>query len=181
MILSILIATLPESRHYLDRMLGYLGPIPEGVEVLIDDRPRMLSTGAKRNDLIARAQGEYFSFVDCDDKVEPDYIPLILSALETKPDCIPIDGTYVDVLNNNYSLPWTMRIGEKYEARGNNIYRWPNHLAVMKKELVKDILFPGIWRGEDYIWSKEIAEKGLLKTEVIIPKRLYTYLFVSKK
>jgi hypothetical protein len=161
-------------------MLGYLG-IHDGVEILIDNRGREIPTGTKRNDLISRANGEYFVFVDCDDNVEPDYISCILTALESNPDCVPIDGTYVDVINNNYTLYWTMRIGEKYEARDGHIYRWPNHLAVMKKSLVAHVKFLPIWKGEDYQWSKEIAEKGLLKTQAIINKRLYTYLFISNK
>lgn len=180
MILSILICSIPESSAYLNQMLGYLG-LHDGVEILVDNRGREVPTGTKRNDLIQRAQGEYFVFVDCDDKVEPDYISCILTALESKPDCVPIDGTYIDVVNNNYTMYWTMRIGEKYEARGNHIYRWPNHLAVMKKSLVQHIKFSPVWRGEDYEWSKKINDLGILKTEAIINKRLYTYLFISNK
>lgn len=181
MILSILICTLPESKHYLDQMLGYLGPAPEGVEILTDDRPRNIPTGAKRNDLIQKAQGEYFCFVDCDDKVEPDYISLILQALESKPDVVTFCGWYIDVVNRNYTLPWTIKLGEKYEARNDHIYRWPNHLSVMKKSLVQNVLFPTIWKGEDYAWSKQINDMGLLKIEIHIDKKLYTYLFISNK
>jgi glycosyltransferase involved in cell wall biosynthesis len=181
MILSVLICSLPESGNYLLQMLGYLGTLPEGVEVVVDNRGREIPTGTKRNDLIQRAKGEYFVFVDCDDKVEPDYVSSIVAALETRPDCVPIDGTYIDVVNNNYTLYWTMRIGEKYEARGNHIFRWPNHLAVMKKSLVQHVKFPPKWRGEDYEWSKQINDMGILKTQVIIPKRIYTYLFISNK
>jgi glycosyltransferase involved in cell wall biosynthesis len=193
MILSILICTLPESEHFYNQMLGYLGPIPQGVEIVKDDRGRQTPTGQKRNELIEKAQGEYFVFVDCDDKVDPSYIPEILKALESKPDCVPIDGWYIDMVNNHYTLPWTMRLGERYEARGNHIYRWPNHLAVMKKSLVQHVKFPNIWKGEDFEWSKTINDgkfwegswisgpNRLLRTQEIIGKPLYTYLYNSNK
>ncbi len=182
--LSILICSLPKSKPFLDQMLGYLGSIPENVELLIDDRNESIPTGQKRNDLIEKSQGEYFVFVDCDDKVESDYIAQILQALESNPDCVPIDGWYVDVLNKvGHTLPWEMRIGHPYDMSPDKktILRWPNHLAVMKKSLVQHIKFPHVWRGEDYEWSKRINDLGLLKTQSVINKKLYTYLFISKK
>jgi hypothetical protein len=179
--LSVLIPTLPESKHYLDRILGDLGTIPEGVELVIDARDRGIPTGTKRNDMIQRAKGTHVVHVDCDDRVDPQYINLILEALKSDPDCVTFCGTYVDVINNNYKQDWTIKLGEKYEARGNHIYRWPNHLAVMRKSLIERVKFPDVWRGEDYTWSKQIAEMGLLKTEVHIPKQLYHYLFISNK
>ncbi len=182
MILSILIATLPERAHFLDKMRGYLGPLPEGVEIVTDDRARNIPTGTKRNDLIRKAGGVWVVFVDDDDRVEPDYVSLIVEALKANPDCVTFQGTYFDTCNPTPTrMDWTIKLGEKYEARGNHIYRWPNHLAVMRKSIASQIRFPDIWQGEDYQWSKQIAERGLLKTEVHIPKQLYHYIYVSRK
>lgn len=198
MILSILIATLPERRAHLDKMKGYLGPLPEGVEIVSDDTPRHMTTGQKRNNLIDRAQGEWIVFVDDDDEVTPDYLPSIMEALKQNPDCVTFCGWYTDVKNNNYKLDWTIKLGESYEARNQDhkyqMFRWPNHLAVMRKSLIANVRFPHEWQGEDFQWSKAInngyigsdnvwrsGPKRLLKTEVHIPKQLYHYIYISGK
>jgi glycosyltransferase involved in cell wall biosynthesis len=186
MILSILIATLPERANHLAQMRVYLGPLPEGVEIITDDRGRNVPTGTKRNEMIKEAKGKWVVFVDDDDKVELDYVSLILEALAQNPDVVTFQGTYLDACNPTFTrIDWTIKLGEKYEARTQDgkyqIYRWPNHLSVMRKSIASSVKFPDIWQGEDYEWSKIIAERGLLKTEVHIPKQLYHYIYVSKK
>jgi glycosyltransferase involved in cell wall biosynthesis len=66
--LSILIATLPGREHFLRKVKSYLGTHPE-VEILEDARPKNIETGKKRNDLIQNCKGEYFCFVDDDDRL----------------------------------------------------------------------------------------------------------------
>ena len=182
MILSILIATLPERAHFLERMKGYLGPLPEGVEIITDDRGRNVPTGTKRNEMVQASTAEWVVFVDDDDRVEPDYVSLIMDALKQNPDVVTFQGTYFDACNPTPTrMDWTIKLGESYEARNGHIYRWPNHLSVMRRSIASQVRFPDIWQGEDYQWSKQIAERGLLKTEVHIPKQLYHYLYVSNK
>lgn len=177
--LSILIASLPERAEFLKRMLGYLGPMPEGAEVVIDLEPRGMSTGQKRNNLIDKAQGEWVCFVDDDDYVAPDYVSSIMEALEQNPDCVTFQGKYFQ--DTVFVFDWTIKLGERYEERGGHVYRWPNHLSVMRKSIASSVKFPPITQGEDYAWSRSIMEQGLLKTEVHIPKQLYYYYFRSKK
>lgn len=180
MILSILIPTLPERAHLLQRVLGLLGNHPE-VEILTDPRGREVTTGAKRNDLIDRASGEYTVFVDDDDFPQPGYINEIIHAIRMNdyPDCITFNGWYTENLGPN--IPFVIKLGEKYEARGGVVYRWPNHLVPMKKRIAQSVRFPNKTVGEDYEWSREIAQRGLIKTSYHIEKQLYYYDYRSHK
>jgi glycosyltransferase involved in cell wall biosynthesis len=72
MILSILIPTLPERKHFLDELLTniseqlYRCDAWDKVEVLTDERGRNFTTGFKRNELLRKAKGKYVWFVDDD-------------------------------------------------------------------------------------------------------------------
>lgn len=143
------------------------------VEILIDDRPESTPTGIKRNDLIARAQGEYFCFVDDDDRIDNNYIKLILAAIKGNPDVVTFKGWMTT--NGANKTDWIIKLGSAYETRDGKYYRWPNHLSVMKKSIVKHVKFEPIWKQEDYKWSKIIHEQRLLKTEVHIDRQLYFY------
>lgn len=180
MILSILIPTLPERAHLLQRVLGLLGTHPE-VEILTDPRGREVTTGQKRNDLIDRSQGEYIVFVDDDDFPQNGYTHEIIHAIRMNdyPDCITFEGWYTE--NQGPRIPFVIKLGERYEARGGIVYRWPNHLVPMKKRIAQAVRFPNKTVGEDYEWSREIAQRGLIKTSFHIQKQLYYYDYRSIK
>lgn len=182
--LSILICTLPEERSQqkLLRLRGILGPqisaFDESVEVRHHIEDRTMPTGTKRNQLIANCDGEYFCFVDDDDILAPTYVEDILKALESNPDCVTFNGWMTT--DGKARVDFIIKLGEEYVERNGKYYRWPNHLAIMKKSLVQHIQFEPITMGEDYIWSKQIRDLGLLKTSVHIEKDLYHYDFEQK-
>lgn len=183
--LSILIPTLnePESIRYLARLKGILDPqvakYPGQVEIRINDAGRSMPTGTKRNELIKNSDGEYFSFIDCDDWVSNRYVSEIMRGIEQNPDCLNFKGWMTTDGRNRRDF--IIRLGYPYEERNNIYYRWPNHLSVMKRSVVEKVKFPNVWVQEDFLWSKEIKEKGLLKSEVFIDQDLYHYQFVSTK
>ena len=183
MILSILIPTLPERKTLLERLIVSINPT-EQVEILTDSRPRGITTGEKRNDLLNRATGEYVCHVDDDDFVHNGYCREILSALESKPDCVTFEGWMTT--NGIAKVDWIIKLGEKYEARQDTdgitrYYRFPNHLAAIKTSISRKARFPHVTQGEDYPWAKELNDRGLIKTSVHIPKQLYHYDFHSNK
>lgn len=181
--LSILIPTLPERLHHLQNIQRLLGPqLTQEVEIITDDRPKNIPTGAKRNDMIERAQGEYVCSVDDDDEVSSEYISSILSAMESSPDVVTFEG-WMTTNGRNY-VHWIIKLGESYEARTDpdgvtRYYRFPNHLTAIKKDIAKQVKFPSIWQGEDYQWAVKI--QPLIKTSVHIPKLLYHYKFIHNK
>lgn len=179
MILSVLIPTLPERGHLLQRCAEHIGNHPE-VEIVIDNRGREVTTGQKRNDLIDRAQGEYVVFVDDDDFVQPGYLNEILHAIKSGyPDCVTFNGFYTE--DRGPRINFVIKLGEAYEMRNGIVYRWPNHIVPMKKRIAQAVKFPNKTLGEDYEWSREIAKRGLIKTSVHIEKDLYYYDYRSKK
>lgn len=183
--LSILIPTLPERAGHLKRLENILLPqLKPQVEIVKDDRPRGVTTGEKRNDLIKRAVGEYICFCDDDDQITAYYLDEILKALESNPDVVTFDGWMTT--DGGSRVDWSIKLGENYEARKDpdgitRYYRWPNHLTPMRKSLIQHIQFPHKHQGEDYEWCKKINDMRLLKTSVHIPLKLYHYQFVTRK
>lgn len=182
--LSILIATLPERSHQYMHMIDLLHVgTRDDVEVICDGRGRHVPTGQKRNELIQECSGTHFVFCDDDDWVSWDYVDELVKAMQSNPDVITFRGWMTT--NGNSRVDWTIRLGEKYEARQENgvtkYYRFPNHLCAFKKQLVQHIKFPHIWQGEDYAWALEIKNRDLLKSEVHIDKELYHYQFKTNK
>lgn len=185
MILSVLIATLPERKHLLQRVIALIGNYPE-VEILTDDRGRHVSTGEKRNHLIDRAQGEYVCFVDDDDFPQPDYINHLLTRINLEhPDVVTFTGWMTT--DGKSRVDWIIKRGEKYEARKDpdgitRYYRFPNHLCAMKKRIAQSVRFEHITQGEDYKWAKQINERNLIKTSSHVESPpLYHYDFRTKK
>jgi len=183
--LSILICTLPERIPQFNNIIRLLNVgTREDVEVIADGRDRFVSTGQKRNDLIAQSTGTHFCFVDDDDEVMNDYTNELAKAIQSDPDVVTFKGRMTT--NGGSNVDWVIRLGEKYEARQDadgitRYYRFPNHLCVFKKERVFHVKFPHTWHGEDYEWAKAIHDRGLLKTEVHIDKQLYHYQFSTRK
>lgn len=166
--------------------MGILLPQTAGkeVEVLTDNRSSIVSTGQKRNDLIARAQGDYVSFIDDDDFVTDDYVFWLLSGIEKEPDVVTMKGFMTT--NGGARVEWIIKLGERYEARKDadgitRYYRFPNHLCAMKKSKIINFKFPHKWHGEDYEFALKIHESGVLKSEAHIDKQLYHYDFSTKK
>jgi len=138
-----------------------------------NDAGSQIPTGTKRNILIEQTTSDYFCFIDDDDVVSGYYVAEIVKAMDQNPDVITFNGWYTEFGANRRS--WEIKLGNDYIEKNGIYYRWPNHLAVMKREKVRHIKFPDVWQMEDFRWSEQIAIKKLLKTEVHIPLDLYHY------
>lgn len=183
MTLSILIPTLPEpqSRIYLQRITNILKSQIKNhdVQLVIDDAPRNVPTGQKRNAMVQRATGDYIVSIDCDDTVPMYYLDEIFKALQFNPDVVTFCGHMLTDGKNRKNF--VIKLGEKYEERNGVYYRFPNHLTVMKKSLVQHVKFRHVWVQEDYHWAREIHEKQLLKNEIHLPIDMYCYDFQTVK
>lgn len=195
MILSILIPTLPERDAMLQTLVDeiisqsqYLLAAlqTDKVEILTDTRPRgTVTTGQKRNDLIARATGLYTWFIDDDDMILPHSLPAILHACKNDADVICIDGFMTTDNNPASRVPFEMRLGHPYKSatrNGKEIYlRPPNHLCPIKRSIALQVPFSNKNVQEDYEYCMQLAALGLCKTQHIIPTPVYHYRYVSKK
>ena len=176
----ILICHLPERSEKLRRLTRSLdkqkAKFPGLVDYKINDSGRGMPTGIKRNMLTEQTQSDYFSFIDDDDMVSENYVSEIMKGTESNPDVITFDGFYTEFGKNRREF--TIRLGSKYyEDPKDQFYyhRFPNHLAVMRREKVQKVAFPPIWQAEDFQWADRIRSLGLLKTEHHIDLPLYHY------
>lgn len=201
MTLSICVPCLPEQKSidHLNNLKALLAPqMTEEVEIVEDHRGRNIPTGTKRTEMYQRAKGKYVCSIDCDDWIAPDYISSILEAAKSNPDVITFDGIYTE--NGRNRLDWVIKLGEKYEARHDPasggkymIFRFPNHLVPIKRDIAIKVKFPPTWQGEDFEWAKGINDarlingiwnsgpNALVKTEIHIYKQLYWYMYVTNK
>jgi len=171
--LSILICTIGGRERLLNRLLKMLErQTSKQVEILIEKDNREMTIGAKRNLLLEQAKGEYVCYIDDDDMVSGDYIPRILKALETNPDCCGIEG---DLIRKDATYRFIHSIQyNSWFRKGGIYYRCPNHLNPVKRELALLVGFHNKRsRDEDGVYSLQL--RPLLKTEVFIKEPIYFY------
>lgn len=185
--LSILICTMPVRYPLLARLLRELhtqvqeNAASEFVEILTDDS-MVLSTGIKRNNLLARAKGEYSCFIDDDDTVYTYYLQEILHALKDSPDAVAMNG--IMTWDGRKEQKWFISKDIGYVSikrfDGSEVYaRYHNHLTPKKTEIARLIGFPDLKIGEDYQFATDLHLSGLIKTESIIGTDLNTWLHDS--
>jgi hypothetical protein len=187
--LAILIPTIEGREAMLSRLYERMAPQFEkyGEDVLLfelkDNREKTI--GEKRNILTQMAVDAgctHRAFIDDDDMVTEDYLDLNMPGVYWDYDCNSLVGIYSlnGVVNKKkhifyhslkYTHWWEDEIG---------YYRNPNHLNVVKLDLIKDIKFQEKNFGEDGCWSEDVAKAGVLKREYEITKPFYNYLFRTK-
>ena len=174
-ILSILICSLHSRADKLQRLMRVLTPqITDQVEVLVQSDNGEMKIGAKRNELVQKAQGEYVSFVDDDDLVSEDYVKKIIEATKEKPDCCGIQGIITFQGVNPRMFIHSLAYKTWFE-KNEIYYRCPNHLNPVKKSLAIQVKFPEENFGEDKSYSERLLP--LLASEKFIPGVIYRYLY----
>jgi hypothetical protein len=178
---SILIPTMTERAQQFDFISHKLKQqikacmLEDKIEILtfLDSRGEH-TTGHKRNWLIEQSRGEYISFVDDDDDVSDNFIPLIYERLQKKPDCVSLVG----IMSVNGKYPRLFIHSIKYTTcfEYNKVYyRPPNHLNPMKRSIAIQFKFADVTLQEDTPWALRIADSRLLKTEEYVFQPYYFY------
>jgi len=183
-ILSILICSTSTRKVYLDKILEILNRQKNGQEILINSDD-VKTIGEKRNELIDQAKGKYIVFVDDDDLVSDDYVTLILDAAKNNCDVVGIHLIYTRDGQNPQKTYHSLKYDHWFQTPdpkepGKQIYyRNPNHLNPVKREYALKARFPHKSFGEDKDYS--MALLPFLKTEIMIEKPIYFYLYRTKK
>ena len=185
--LSILICTLDSRENtFFQRLISNLQPQVEhpDIEVIVCKDDGKQTTGAKRNQLLQSATGDYVAFIDDDDLVAPNYVDLILDAIQTNPDVVgmnlvmTVNGKKAERSYHSLSYKTWFDLPDPTFPGHRTYFRNPNHLNPVKREIALAVGFPNITEAEDKAYSAGILP--LLKTEVKIDQPIYYYLFRSK-
>lgn len=171
--LSLLVCSIPEREQLLNnlkRILSYQSDNTVEMLVCMDNKRKTI--GAKRNDLLKAAKGDYVCYLDDDDMISPFYVSNILKAIESGPDCVGIKGIIVLDKKEPREFIHSLQYKEWFEKNGV-YYRCPNHLNPIKREIAITVGFPSLNSGEDRDYSYNIYP--LLKNEVMIEEPIYFY------
>jgi len=172
---SVLICTLEDRKHLLDRLMKVLQPqLTDDVEILVKSDNAEMPIGRKRNMLLDEANGQYVAFVDDDDLVSTDYIRKVLAGIVGAPDCCGLQGIITFQGKSPRTFIHSLKYKEWFE-KNHVYYRCPNHLNPVKKELAMQVKFPESNFGEDKDYSTRLFP--LLKNEYYIPGVIYHYLY----
>ena len=189
--LSILIPSLHKRRSSLDRLLRSLYSqilsLPPDyaalVEVITDVDNKEVTTGEKRNRLLNRALKDYIVFIDDDDHVYPNYVRLILDAIQSGVDCVATCGHYSE--NGGALIFWKLskrfQNENKHDGQRLVFYRKANHLTPVKRELALKAKFPHISNAEDKAYSEALNPYLNTETEITEPIYHYAYLTYNKE
>lgn len=138
--------------------------------------------GTKRNILMQKAievGARYIAFFDDDDLPGPNYIKIYLAAVKAGVDVAELRGQiYFGGRPGKpflHSLKYTSWYEDKFFY-----YRCPNHLNLVKLDLVKHIPYKEIDFGEDGQWSYQVRDEGVLKTEHHSKEVIYHYFTGDK-
>lgn len=172
--LSILTPTIPERSAQVSALCAKIAEQSTGAQVehlvLCDNRTRTI--GAKRQALVDIARGDYFSFVDDDDDISPDYVASILTAINAGADVVTFrqraiyNGAESEVVFgvNNQDAPFNP---------GMETLRAPWHVCAWRRDTVAGCLFGESNYGEDLTWCLQARRRA--RTGTHIDRVLHTY------
>lgn len=179
-LLSILICSLPKRIESYALLITELNrQLKENdynlcVEVITLLDCKTYSIGFKRNLLKKLSNGKFLCSIDDDDMISDNYIDSIIKTIVANPnaDVITFDGYYV---NGKQKQKFNISINNKICEKKDILYRKPNHLCPVKREIAIKCDFPLINYAEDTDYSDQICE--LIEVEEHINEDLYTYQF----
>lgn len=178
--LSILIPSMPNRMHYLQKLLDKLLPQIQwrnDIELIVLTDNRKTTIWEKRNRLINIAKWDYIVWIDDDDDISEDYVEQLIKAMRNFPDCITFDME-VSIDWWEYKKVYFSKDHEHKDLE-NCYYRKPHWLMCYRKDVAIKERFSDIVFREDTDYAERIYKH--IKTEVNIPKTLYYYNYISNK
>lgn len=172
---DILICSIPHRQDTLHLLLEELDSqmqTPQvGVRICYDNLQS--GYGSKCNALLHSSRAEYVSFIDDDDMVAPDFIPMVLAALDTRPDYVgfPVQFTSdgVVVTPVEHSLRWGC---------------WQDLPQMLRRDITqfnpirREVALLGQWTGgygAEREWANGVRDSGKCTEEVWIDRPMYYY------
>lgn len=182
--LSILIPTLPERNGFLSVLQNSLARQTgdKKIQIVTDPRDKSVTIGQKRDEMIRSVSTDYIVFIDDDDAISHDYLDKVYAAIQYGVDVVGLCG----MMTTNRQNPQSWIISKKYDwgenQDGYKYVRYPNHLAPIKRDIAVQIGYKhNLKHGEDYAYSMDLKNSGLISSEYLITDKLYEYLFRTNK
>jgi glycosyltransferase involved in cell wall biosynthesis len=146
------------------------------VEILSLSDDGTAALGAKRNQLMDTARGRFLVFVDDDDRVSPDYIRVILTAIQENPsaDCISFAGEITFCGRHPRKLEHSIKYTDWFRSRGQYV-RPPCQITPIRTDIARRYRFAETDYSEDMDWALRMSRAGVLRQEVLIDAILYYY------
>lgn len=183
---SILVPTLGERRPLFERLmrglLYQLDPYEGRVQVVAwynDGSPPLPEI---RHRLVNDCTSDYVSFVDDDDLVAPDFVQQVMTALDGRPDYVGFQvQCYSDGRPTGIAYH-SLKYGRWTNERGR-FFRDISHINPMRTSVARTADFRRARQGraEDRIWVDQVRRSRLLRTEVVIDRILYHYLYSTSR
>ncbi len=180
---SILVPTLGERRPLFERLMAgllpQLDPYAGRVRVVGWHNDGSPSLPKIRQRMVETAGTDYVSFVDDDDLVSPEYVASIVAALETGPDYVGFqvqcysDGAPIAVAYHSLEFTRWRNLPGRFE-------RDISHINPIRTQIARraDFSLTRTGGAEDRAWADQLRRKRLLRTQVVIDRILYHYLYV---
>lgn len=179
--LSILIPTLPVRIDGYARLINKLNSqiiendLTEKIQILSFCDTRDVTVGVKRNWLLETSNSKYVCFLDDDDDISDSYVKSLYDATLSDADCVTFLGEY----HENGKIT-DFSISTMHNRNYNDtscMYRLPNHLCPVKREIALACMFTDKNFGEDSDYAEKV--NLMVKNEYHIKEKLYFYLFNS--
>lgn len=178
--LSILIPTLPQRIDFYNNLIKFLYGqlntynLNSEVQILSILDTQEMNVGKKRNALLNLSCGKYVQFVDDDDRLAHDFIKKMYDATLSGADVVTFRGEYHEggVFHSDFIISTLCKIDVN---TGGVMYRRPNHLCPVKREIALQCTFPDKNFGEDSDYANQINNH--IKTEQHINEKMYFYMF----
>jgi glycosyltransferase involved in cell wall biosynthesis len=146
-------------------------------QILIDIDNGQASIGAKRNRLIAAAEGRYVVFIDDDDAITEDYLEQIFVGIDEDVDHIGVGMIYTPTHGSPVPVECSMR--HEWTFDGTKYLRPPQHTCAIRRSIATQVMFPDISFGEDRAYAEGC--KGLVLSEWLTTHPVYIYHYEEKK
>jgi glycosyltransferase involved in cell wall biosynthesis len=178
--LSILIPTLPQRLTNYNSLLNIINNqvnsfnLKDKVQILSILDTKEMTVGEKRNWLLKMSNGKYVQFVDDDDRLANDFVKKMYEATLSGADIVTFRGEYHE--SGIFHSEFIISTMVKFDSNVNGMmYRKPNHLCPVKREIAIKCIFPNKNFGEDSEYANQINNH--IKNENHINEKMYFYMF----
>ncbi len=176
-VLSIIVLTIPKREEEYDLLKQELQH--QIIQANLDGKVEIITVegssapvGAKRNEGIRRATGDFVCHMDDDDWPVENYIITLYDAIVNNPD---IDVVSIEVKKTTN--------GDDEEIIKCSIiplvddYIAPNHLCPIRRTIASKFKFQEINVAEDFTWARDLQRAGVLTKQIRIPFPIYHYRY----